>query len=273
MGSHYPKAMFHLLLGIYCLEVCMIGLFIMAKDSSGKPICIAHAVIMGLVLVATGVFHYHICRIFTPVITYIPVCLGKLNEPTTAAATEALVGEHRERGPYSTGNNLSPSKRGNDGVHRRPSIRSLSEIFHPQRIGGGRYWHTAAIEEESDQENQGWDQLNLHQHTNHSRTEPKHGGVSSELFDGIEASLDNLTTEQREHLVSRAFHHEAVRAARPCVWIPRDKYGVAEDQIRDIRLNYPHILVSTEGCALDEKGRVVITRLPPDHDPTAQIRL
>lgn len=259
MGCHFPKAVFHLMLGVYCLEICMIGLFIMARDASSKPICIIHTVVMGFVLAATGIFHYRLCCIFKPIMTYIPVCLGSLEQ------------ENSEKREYSSNDSKHPQHHvaGKNGNQRRPSIRSLSEIFYP-RSRHGHSWHTAAIEEEEHEQGRGsW---NINSGVRAIAEDHKHG-TSAELFEGIETTLGRLTTEQREHLVSRAFHHLAVRAARPCIWIPRDRYGIAEDQIRDIRLNYPHLLISAEGCLLNEKGQVIIKRAPPDYDPTLQVRL
>lgn len=237
----------------------------MAKDSSGKPICIVHTVAMSLVLMLTGVYHYRLCRIFRPIITYVPVSLGNLEKMKTANHAEP------SGGPYSTGSQLG-GQFGNHEHRRRPSIRSLSEIFYPCRMQG-RGWLTEAVEEEEQNAVGSWsrDQESAQGHGTIKEV-PQHG-MSSELFEGIEATLENLTIYQKEHLVSRAFHHMAVRAARPCIWIPRDRYGVAEDQVRDIRLNYPHILVSSDGCLLDDHGKVVIKRLPPDYDPTTQLRL
>lgn len=243
----------------------MIGLFIMAKDSSGKPICIIHTVVMTLVLMLTGVYHYRLCRIFRPIITYVPVSLGNLEKLETTTHPEP------SGGPYSTCSQVG-GQFGNHGHRRRPSIRSLSEIFYPYRLQG-RGWLTEAIEEEAQQADGSWNQDQDSSRGQDTMKEIPQHGMSSELFEGIEATLENLSMDQREHLVSRAFHHMAVRAARPCIWIPRDRFGVAEDQVRDIRLNYPHILVSSDGCVLNDNGKVVIKRLPPDYDPTTQLRL
>jgi calcium permeable stress-gated cation channel len=106
------------------------------------------------------------------------------------------------------------------------------------------------------------------------------------LFSGFADELEDLTPEERDTLVRYAFQHSALRAKRPVVWIPRDKLGVSDDEIKRAKkmstVNIPasleeknsagadgtvektNIWMSNEGTALDGKGRVVFRRSPPD---------
>lgn len=274
MGTHYPKAVFNLMLGIYCLELCMIGLFIMARDSSGKQICIVHTVVMVFLLVCTGIYHHRLCCIFKPIITYIPVSLGNLSDEPQ---------EKRDRheselhgGAYTTGTESINGDRASRDGHRqrRPSLRSLSAIFRPQ----SRHDHlrNEAILEEPYETQFASEPFPKHTSLAAAPPLPQAGAKADaeiDFFDGIDITLEHLTPRQRAHLVSRAFHHVAVRTPRPCIWIPRDKWGVALDQMEDIRLNYPHILVSCDGCGIDDKGKLVVRKIPPDYDPTGMMRL
>lgn len=266
----------------------MTGLFMMARDASDKQICIIHTVVMILLLVGTGIFHYRLCCIFKPIITYIPVCLGSIGKEKDPGNYDEEDGGEAQI--YTTGVDVL-GRGGKEGQQqeqqrRRPSLRSLSAIFYPHReaesiarAGGGSVG--AAIQEEGPYNH------TISAYPSHARVSPVSGvfppavpsvskhGLSSDFYDGIETTLANLTASQRSHLVSRAFHHVAVHAARPCVWIPRDDswIGVAQDQVEDIRLNYPHVLVSLEGCEISANGKVVVKRVPPDYDPTQMMRL
>src|SRR5690606_29469687 len=51
------------------------------------------------------------------------------------------------------------------------------------------------------------------------------------LFDDIPDEIEDLSPEERDRLVSRAFQHSALRAKRPVIWIPRDDLGIADDEI------------------------------------------
>ncbi|KAK4542665.1 hypothetical protein LTR36_006237 [Oleoguttula mirabilis] len=112
--------------------------------------------------------------------------------------------------------------------------------------------------------------------------EAQHTTVGDVLFSGFADELEDLTSEERDLLVRYAFQHAALRAKRPVVWIPRDKLGVSDDEIKRARLmstvrvpaekagerenegEKTNIWMSNEGTALDGKGRVVFRRSPPD---------
>ena len=84
--------------------------------------------------------------------------------------------------------------------------------------------------------------------------------VSRSNIDGLE----DLTAAERDFLVQRAFQHEALRAKRPVVWIPKDDLGVADDEVYRTQRASKHIWISDQYTALDSKGRVVYRRSPPD---------
>jgi len=102
--------------------------------------------------------------------------------------------------------------------------------------------------------------------------------VGDVLFSGFADELEDLTPEERDTLVRYAFQHSALRAKRPVVWIPRDRLGVSDDEIKRAermstvevdegekgRVVKKNIWISNEGTALDGKGRVVFRRSPPD---------
>lgn len=84
------------------------------------------------------------------------------------------------------------------------------------------------------------------------------------LFGGISDEIEDLTPEERDVLVDRAFRHRALRARRPVIWVPRDDVGISDDEIRRTNKLTDHVWISNEGTALDHKGRCVFKRSPPD---------
>ena len=88
--------------------------------------------------------------------------------------------------------------------------------------------------------------------------------IGDALFGGYHDEIEDLTPEERDALVRKAFQHYAMRARRPTVWIPRDDLGVSDDEILRTREFSEHIWISNEGTALDSKVRVVYGRNPPD---------
>ena len=64
-----------------------------------------------------------------------------------------------------------------------------------------------------------------------------------------------------------------MRAKRPVVWIPRDRLGVSDDEIKRAKkmstvmvdgIEKTNIWMSNEGVALNGRGKVVFRRSPPD---------
>ncbi|KAL2843223.1 hypothetical protein BJX68DRAFT_156882 [Aspergillus pseudodeflectus] len=93
------------------------------------------------------------------------------------------------------------------------------------------------------------------------------------LFAGIHDELEDLTPDERDQLVQRAFQHDALRAKRPVIWIPRDDLGVSDEEIYRTQRFSKHIWISNEYQALDGKGRTIFSRSPPDFSEVDLIQL
>jgi hypothetical protein len=94
-----------------------------------------------------------------------------------------------------------------------------------------------------------------------------------ELYGSIPDDLEDLTVEERDVLLSRAFRHSALRAKRPCVWLPRDPLGVSDSEVMCTARFTTWIWISNERQRLDEKGRCVYEGPPPDFDEVDLIQL
>ncbi|KAF1992441.1 DUF221-domain-containing protein [Aulographum hederae CBS 113979] len=97
--------------------------------------------------------------------------------------------------------------------------------------------------------------------------------ISNALYGGFSDELEDLTAEERDKLVQKAFLHHALRAPRPCVWIPRDDLGVADDEVRRTAERYEHVWIENSYSALDAKGKVLFKRPPPDFQEIDLIQL
>ena len=97
--------------------------------------------------------------------------------------------------------------------------------------------------------------------------------LSNALFHGLNDELEDLTPDQRDALVQRAFQHSALRSRRPVIWIPRDEVGVSDDEIRRIGRFSSHVWVSNVRQGLDAKGRCVYSGAPPDFSEVDLIQL
>jgi hypothetical protein len=97
---------------------------------------------------------------------------------------------------------------------------------------------------------------------------------ATRLYGNIPDDLEALTVEQRDTLVNRAFRHSALRAKRPCVWIPRDSLGISDDEVRNTEKFTTWVWISNEHQVLDDKtGRIEYKGPPPDFDEVDLIQL
>lgn len=63
-GQFYPKAIFQLYAGIYFMEVCLIGLFVLSRDENGDANCLPHALFTFVLLILTAAGHIQIQKMF-----------------------------------------------------------------------------------------------------------------------------------------------------------------------------------------------------------------
>ncbi|KPI36572.1 uncharacterized protein AB675_4329 [Cyphellophora attinorum] len=76
--------------------------------------------------------------------------------------------------------------------------------------------------------------------------------------------LEALTEEERDMLVSIAFTHPVLRASKPGVWIPRDEFGVSDDEVRRTREFGRDIVIENRGAHFNRKLKVEVDKPPPD---------
>lgn len=98
--------------------------------------------------------------------------------------------------------------------------------------------------------------------------------LADALYAGVNDELEDLTAEQRDALVQRAFQHSALRARRPVIWIPRDELGVSDNEVQNVgRFAQGNIWISNVRQGLDSKGRCVYSGAPPDFSEVDLIQL
>jgi hypothetical protein len=89
-GLFYPKALKHLLAGLYLMQVCLAALFFLVRDSQGSARCIGQACVMVLATGLTAVYHRLLCRAFNPLLSFSPTALkDALARDTLAKDTPA----------------------------------------------------------------------------------------------------------------------------------------------------------------------------------------
>lgn len=72
-GKHYPRALMQLYTGVYCLELCLAGLFLLVGSDHGSQICWELGWWMVLVLLMTVMAHVAIWKRFRKLCFYLPL--------------------------------------------------------------------------------------------------------------------------------------------------------------------------------------------------------
>ncbi|EPS35608.1 hypothetical protein H072_10986 [Dactylellina haptotyla CBS 200.50] len=74
-GLFFPKAINHLYAGIYIMEICLTGLFLLVRDEHDDLYCLPHAIIMLVIFFLTIIFQRVMYTNFAPLLEYLPITL------------------------------------------------------------------------------------------------------------------------------------------------------------------------------------------------------
>lgn len=311
-GLLFPTAINQLFTGLYFLELCLIGLFFLVKDvqPDGKPSnntpCKVQGILMIVVLILTAIYQWLLNMAFGPLLRYLPITLedeAVMRDDEFARAQEKRwnleendesgnningVLEHRERssltGDRETGDiEMQNIEASNERGRLDPkNLASVVPDLVTKLIPVKPSWA-----DRSRNKNVNSPGTPAHmaspRHRHHHRAQRKSSDVEAQrsgtnavgeaLFSGINDEIEDLTPDERDQLVQRAFQHEALRARRPVIWIPRDDLGVSDDEVMRSEEFSKHIWISNEYTGLDGKGRVIYRKSPPDFSEIDLIEL
>ena len=307
-GLLFPKAINQLFTGLYVMELCLIGLFFLVRDSDkdgnsvGTP-CKGQAIVMIIALILTILYQFLLNSAFSPLFRYLPITLEdeavmrdeefaraqekrwqladgeqegddinelleereRLSAEESRKAEEAELEEIRERKERS-----KLGFRNLDGL-----VPNAAKTILPKKgtwVDRSRQRTHAQTSNYISKE-----QHHRHHHQSNNLTdiEAQQSGtkIGEALFSDLNDEIQDLTPEERDKLVQRAFQHSALRARRPVIWIPRDSLGVSDDEIRRTQKLTEHIWISNEFIGLDEKCRVIYRKSPPDFSEVDLIEL
>lgn len=311
-GLLFPRAINQLFTGIYVMELCLIGLFFLVRNTEGKVACKGQAIIMIIMTVLTVGFQLLLNEAFGPLIRYLPITLeddAVRRDEEFARAQKARLGldeddeeedegmdtlenklgdrerpesdinqahdielkpfddrvNRRDSSARRKGQNLDPETFANFNTSRRPSWATRTSRSPNRRskfYGANSETQVPTIQHLRDKISQ-----------DHEAQEPTGHSRGSALFAGIHDELEDLTPDERDQLVQRAFQHDALRSKRPVVWIPRDDLGVSDDEVYRTQRFSKHVWISNEYQGLDGKCRTIFSRSPPDFSEVDLIQL
>lgn len=75
LAKCHVHAMFHIFFALYCMEVCLIGLFLLQRGEQGGVVCTLQSLAMIVMLISTAVFHHQLYSHFSKQTTHVPLTL------------------------------------------------------------------------------------------------------------------------------------------------------------------------------------------------------
>lgn len=271
-GLLFPRAVSQLFVGIYVMELALIGLFLLVQDSQNRLACLPQATIMIVMLVLTVLYQMHLNAAFKPLYRYMPITLegdavrrGEEFERTQAERWQ--VGPSQEK--------IDDGEQG-EGIASMFSWKQQQEDAQQETQDKAHGRHgSVVVNHTQDGIISPLDPENASQPPapNSARTLGARNTAHTPFGRFIDA-IEDLTAAERDTLIQRAFQHEALRARRPVIWIPRDDLGVSDDEIK--RTNAfcrGDMWISNEFASLDRKCSVRFEGAPPDFSDVDLIEL
>ncbi|KAI9727187.1 MAG: hypothetical protein M1834_008495 [Cirrosporium novae-zelandiae] len=96
-GLLYPRALMQLFTGIYVMELCLIGLFFLVRDSDGNIVCIGQASLMIFATLSTMLFHMKLRKIYKPLLKLLPLRVEEINQVEKKSENATRPDNHLKR--------------------------------------------------------------------------------------------------------------------------------------------------------------------------------
>ncbi|KAM5348152.1 hypothetical protein ACJ41O_007976 [Fusarium nematophilum] len=281
-GVLYPRAINQTFTGIYVMELCMAGLFFIVKDDQGKNTCTPHGSVMIVVLILTILYQVLLNYSFSPLFRYLPITFedeAVLRDEAFQRAQDRRLGLLDDEGLPEETESVNELEKGQSHQPESPhdiEMRRFGTLRRPvKQVGtwakdGGNQLRKIAMVNKAKDKNK---RASAYRREHRRKDIEAQLAIGEALFGGIHDEIEDLTPDERDALTRHAFQHEALRARRPTVWIPRDDLGISDDEVRRTQEYSDHIWISNEGTALDSKVRVVYGRAPPDFSEVDLINL
>lgn len=290
-GLLYPRAINQTFTGLYVMELCLVGLFFLVQDEQGTQACVPQAIIMITFFFLTIIYQFLLNKSFGPLLHHLPITFE--NEAVLRDREFEL--RQAKRLGLSFDDDMENNFAQNDENTQanKPPSRSKMNISSTKSVHDAGSWakrsgknitdkvlgNRTDPEDFSEETTALKESIKAREIRHHGRRKRRRDleaqrKIADALYGGYNDDIEDLTPEERDVLVKRAFQHSALRARRPTIWIPRDDIGVSDDEIRRTReFAGNSIWISNVGAALDGKARVVYGRNPPDFSEVDLINL
>ena len=279
-GMLFENALSQLFAGIYVLEIALIGLFFLVRNSNDNVACTPQAIIMIVALALTASFHYILEQKLRPLYELLPVTL----EDSAAEAEQKLhpltskenPGADRDTGYHESGSSEESNPQLSTDQQRGDSDEISSDAKNQTE---GR---SSGVQKERNPEtaaNARMTQSRLKQRIaaklaiDERRTTSRSKNISRrrEVADQLGAAiaeypdeLADLSIQERDAELQVAYQDPLIREPAPVIWIPQDSTGISEDMIKQASKYGKYLQYSNAGAYLTKGNKCEITQPAPD---------
>ena len=260
-GLLFNNAMSQLFAGIYVLEIALIGLFFLVRDSQSRAVCSPQAIIMIIVLVITAAIHFVIEQHLSPLYEFLPVTLedtavdaevrqGLLYKTMSSQPVDGSGGpDNIELSVLSTERKVEIKAQENNISTTAANARStLSKL--KREI-------SAKVPEI---------QAHIPKHIDMSRRQDIGDQLAAALA-SYPDELSDLSLEEREAELKAAFQDPATREPPPIIWLPQDPAGISDDAVKQSKKYGRYLQYSNTGAFLTPRNKCEVTQPAPDVRP------
>lgn len=264
-GLLFNNAISQLFSGIYVMEIALIGLFLLVRDSQDNVACKSQGIIMIVVLILTAIVHFVMEQHLRPLYEFLPVTL----EDSAVDAERQLFlthGDHESLRNEDSGNNNDDEISDTElmgtldgGFTRRAQAKSMSATAdHARKALTKLKKETAARV------------VDIQSHLPEPIDKSRRREVANQLaaaIAGYPDELTDLTPQEREAQLKAAFQDPVTREPAPVIWIPQDSAGISWDAIEQAKKYGSHLQYSNAGAYLTPQNKCEVTQPAPDTRP------
>ncbi|GAB7357634.1 hypothetical protein MBLNU459_g0132t2 [Dothideomycetes sp. NU459] len=284
-GLLFNNAISQLFAGVYVLEMALIGLFFLVRDTQDNVACKSQAIIMIVVLILTAGFHFIMEQRLAPLYEFLPIAL---EDAAVDAEKLRFLGSNDNEGDVTAGDAAARESGSGEGdpilpmdvntaiaVHVHPESalgrsteKQMASRFQMRTIAG-----TAARAREL--------MARLRKETRAKVTELQsrlpepidkshRRNIADQLAAAIASYPDELTDlslEERQAELRAAFQDPVTREPPAIIWIPQDPAGVSDDAMRQASKYGRYLQYSNTGAYLTAKNKCEVTQPSPDVRP------
>ena len=269
-GLLFNNALSQLFAGIYVLEIALIGLFFLVRDTQDNVACSSQAIIMIVVLILTAIFHFVMEQHLRPLYEFLPVTLEDsavdaekrrfLSEDLTEVSSKAQDEEQEDepsksdavgtsdddtvKSPVPIGSRV-PTNMSTTAAHARTALSRL------KRETAARITEIQAL---------------IPEPINKSRRREVADQLGAAIA-GYPDELTDLSPEEREAELKAAFQDPITREPMPIVWIPQDQAGMSRYSVEEAHKYGRYLQYSNAGAYLTAGNKCEVTQPAPDVRP------